>query len=687
MKQLLKKAFCALLLLSSIGSTQVRADHCGFGCDTGCNTSCGTYNSCDNGLGCNTGCGTGCFVDGNFEGTNLRSCFNNNNVRTHINYRSQGANTARELVGWQHAIDLPDICQFYGAMYLAFEYQRTFRPCRLAESIFGSQCLNFQGSAVPNRSANALVADYFGLPATFSDRLCFCPRIENFIVDLGLYFGLDEYWQGGFLRFHLPLVHSRWELFDRNDDDCCNNNYCCQTFTTTTAPVPTCLLGGETVSANNLQSALGTCNTVNGFNGVNNSNCCGAGISFCRLDDTRLADIDVILGWNFYNDPCYHLGLGIQYVAPTGNRPCGNYLFEPQIGNGKHHELGLFLTAHATLWDDQQYQNLSFWVQGNVTHMFGDCQRRTFDLCANGAYSRYLLLRQFQPSGALVAGQPLVQARCTPLANRYVDVEIDAKVDMSFKFAYQCCNWGLDIGYNVYYQSEESIDCGRHNDHHNGRNRRGCYDNNCNTDCRVSVAPNVLYGVAGLTGSCCYNYTVTNLLGGTCQVTAANGTLPVNAIRPTATAFDASAAVQIPTADITDIPVGTSAICLAYNSELPTPSPAPGIGTTCDDLTAANGYRPVITSDINAAQLLNPCNPGVLNLRSALAPEVLTHKIFVHLNYIWADDCGWNPFLGVGAEGEFTPNHRDCHTNNNRCDHHRLDLNQWGVWVKGGVSF
>jgi hypothetical protein len=698
MKQLLKQAFCALLLLSSMSTKLIQSK--------GWNTSCNTFDSCNTDCGprfndncntdckidCDTGCDSSCDIS-NCSDDFTRSLNRNSRVHTKINYRSQGANTARELVGWQHAINLPDMCQSYGAMYLAFEYQRTFRPCRLAESIFGTQTLKFQGSGVENRDEDALVADYFGLPSTYNQNLSLCPRIENFIVDLGLYFGLDQWVQGGFFRLQTPLVHSRWDLFNsENKKNSCFRGSCPPQGSTVNPEdqLPACFIGQEGITANNLQTALSSGNNTDGQP-------CGANISFCRQDETKLADVDLILGMNFFNDQCYHLGLFLQYVAPTGNRLNGFDVFEPQIGNGRHHELGGGITAHATLWDDQQYQNLEVWLEGNATHMFRDCQCRAFDLCDNGAYSRYMLLRQLDTDGNPVADAPLRQARCTPLAYRQLDIKIDAKVDATLKFAYQNCNWVWDLGYNVYYQSEESISKGRNKESRNcsadNCSLDNCSDrNNCAVDCKTNCDTKCdttcggfnncpfptertdrRYAVAGLTGQCCTNYTIEGTPYG-CEVTA-NGTTPVSQARPSASMFDASSDVQIPVGEITAPTYGdTESVCLAYNSDQLTPGE--DVGCYLDGT-----FRPVTSSGA-----LQPINANTaINLRSGLAPSILTHKIFTHVNYIWADDCGWNPYLGLGAEAEFSSKNDDCRERCNETE--RLDLNQWGVWVKGGLSF
>jgi hypothetical protein len=82
------------------------------------------------------------------------------------------------------------MCENYSSVYLAYEYQRSFRSGRLANTIFGSSTLRFSGSLVENRNPRTeLLADSFGLQRTFRGSVTFCPRIENHIVDLEILHG------------------------------------------------------------------------------------------------------------------------------------------------------------------------------------------------------------------------------------------------------------------------------------------------------------------------------------------------------------------------------------------------------------------------------------------------------------------------------------------------------------------
>ena len=92
----------------------------------------------------------------------------------------------------------------------------------------------------------------------------------------------------------------------------------------------------------------------------------------------------------------------------------------------------------------------------------------------------------------------------------------------------------------------------------------------------------------------------------------------------------------------------------------------------------------------------------------------LSNKIFTHFSYTWEDRECWVPYLGAGVKGEWAGNQKDCRrapcTNSSSCcaassspaccnsnrdcnndnnnDQCRItNISEWGVWIKGGISF
>ena len=64
----------------------------------------------------------------------------------------------------------------------------------------------------------------------------------------------------------------------------------------------------------------------------------------------------------------------------------------------------------------------------------------------------------------------------------------------------------------------------------------------------------------------------------------------------------------------------------------------------------------------------------------------MSSKLFTHFSYTWKDREGWIPYLGIGGEAEF--GHNNCNTCETDCDQCiSCALSQWGIWLKGGMSF
>ncbi len=579
------------------------------------------------------------------------SCFNN--LRTALHFRSQGANTARELVGWQWEINKPEMCENYGAAYLAFEFQRSFRDKQLARAMFGQTGLHFAGSAVTDRLPNELLADNFGLATDFRGAIFFNPRIENFIADFGFYLGLDCWAQGLYFRLHAPFVHTRWNL-DLNCGNCVriesgsfNEDGTLKTF----AP---CYMGSGSVdTAETIKQAL----SGNFLFGDMNTPWCAGKFDFARRTRNGLADIDVILGYNLINDDCYHFGIFALAVLPTGKKRKNLFLLDPVVGNGKHVELGGGISAHSVLWSGED-SNIALFLEGNITHLFRSHQCRFFDLCNNGPFSRYLLLKEFDTNGTtLTYNSNLISASC--FTSREVAVSIGIKGDASLKLAYRWCGFGFDLGYNVYGHSREDIDL------------------RCNS-CPADIDKRK-FGIKGTTNTCCFNYPIVVLpsgaseifpdgtpipIGGTARTPSCpalpdplvSTNLPNNATQPDATAFKAG--LQ-PSGTI-----GATDCAACVNPAITTPTPINIIAPQSLD----NGVTPTLLS-VND-----------IDIHSGEAHAVFTNKLFAHMSYTWMDECGWNPQFGVGGEVEFDGNDR-----RSTCE--QTGLNQWGVWVKGCISF
>ena len=121
---------------------------------------------------------------------------------------------------------------------------------------------------------------------------------------------------------------------------------------------------------------------------------------------------------------------------------------------------------------------------------------------------------------------------------------------------------------------------------------------------------------------------------------------------------------------------------------------------------AGDGTTPLTTVASGTTQVTTSLTPVAIAVTDldieGAETRVLSHSLFTHVNYTWIDREDWVPFIGFGAQVEFGHN-GGCGTKNcgtpttptmptsSNCGDDSSSLNtalsQWGVWIKGGVSF
>ena len=354
---------------------------------------------------------------------------------------------------------------------------------------------------------------------------------------------------------------------------------------------------------------------------------------FCPRDKSGLADIDFILGLNFVDCGRAHFGFFGMVVIPTGNRPKAKYIFEPLVGNGRFWEAGGGLTAHISLNDMCSPYNIGFWIEGNVTHFFDTHQVRSFDFTNNGLLSRYMLLKEFETDGSY--HQVMINA--INFATRQCEVSIRFQADVSAKLFAVVNNWEFDAGYNFYFKDKECI--------------------RIKTDCPCAIDSRI-FGIKGLEGVCCTQY----LINDQNSIVGGSNDMELNSNTQTdATMFNPVLpdTVSPETFECT----GGNCVCLAWESKF-IPN---GAAVSIPSLTAENGYFGV-TPEMPHFITCKDLDPN-----SAAQCRMLTHKVFAHVSYLFANSC-YSPYVGIGGEVEFDGSHDNA-------------LSQWGAWLKCGLMF
>ncbi|MFC1842658.1 hypothetical protein ACFLYU_03310 [Candidatus Dependentiae bacterium] len=669
----MKRILQSLLVLTLFAGMAAYAD---CGCCGSCNNNC--CSSCCDDCCCNNNC---------------NCCLGPCDGYPFLAYRSQSRNTARELVGCHEFVNKYCMDSTYGVFYLGLEYQRSFRPEHLARYFFGCDldCCNtllVQGSQVEARNSKAWLADYFGLSPLFDTRVSFCPRIQNVMVDMHLHLNLDGWKEGMFFKIYSPITWSKWEL---NMCECIKNNGGEVGFDAGY------MYEDEVTRAKLADSFTEAVSGTHVFGDMKEALKFGR-MTNCKLAKVRLADLRASFGYNFILKEDGHLGLFVHAAAPTGNRPHSCYLFEPIVGNGKHWELGAGITGSWVFWRskecDDRYMDVC--LDATFSHMFKDCQCRSFDFCCK-PNSRYMLLEEMGANtDELLSGDPVelvdyqYKKNLIPAINWstfQVDVKISIQADVAIKLGYIRENWSFDLGYNLWARTGEKFCC-------------DCCCDNCCDDC-------------------CNNCCVSSCSCPADKKYAIKGDAFLYGDNPQSVAYPLSA-----TQSCADIHGGKNYLATGEyactNPRVDNPSLAL-IGTntlTCTGGNVNTSFPPILVSK------------NMLNMQKG--PSAITHKIFAHVSHAWKDrdDC-WVPFMGAGFEVEFaqkgdccyddccgcccnncntccsTPCLNSCNSSCNSCcgsncgcgsccndcnddcccTSKKAGVYQYGVWIKGGISF
>jgi hypothetical protein len=113
-------------------------------------------------------------------------------------------------------------------------------------------------------------------------------------------------------------------------------------------------------------------------------------VSPCAQKITRLADIELSLGYQWFCGDCGSTNWYVGLVIPTGNKPCATYIAPAVVGNGAHVGIMTGSCTELMLSDGPDY---SSWYRMDMSwrYLFRNTQKRSFDLEGN-SWSRYMMV-------------------------------------------------------------------------------------------------------------------------------------------------------------------------------------------------------------------------------------------------------------------------------------------------------
>jgi len=209
------------------------------------------------------------------------------------------------------------------------------------------------------------------------------------------------------------------------------------------APNYTIALSGYTFG--DLEKRLYSCFNLNNFS----------------ITNTKLgvSDLQLQLGIDAINSNQHHLGLYLKCVIPTGTKAdtaWAKYNFSPFIGNGYNFEIGLGITMHKILMQNDNHL-LKVYIDGFCNKILGNCQFRIFDK-TNLPMSRYALIKEIIKNSInkkLEYNYNLYAL--ADINNGVLPIEIDFNGQCMADLIYQRKGLEVGIGYMFQGQNKEYI--------------------------------------------------------------------------------------------------------------------------------------------------------------------------------------------------------------------------------------
>lgn len=184
---------------------------------------------------------------------------------------------------------------------------------------------------------------------------------------------------------------------------------------------------------------------------LNNPEWCFGKFSDCTLKRAGIDDVQLKLGYDWYysDEHKSHISPYIVGTIPTGERQRSEFIFEPLVGS-KNGSIGAGINTDVRLWAGDS-QNLAWLVDVKYRFVFSADQCRSFDLCVNGDWSRYLLV---VPEDQHLATQPGIN-----LFSLKAKVQPGSTIDLWTALHWQCtcCSLNVEIGYDFWWRQKEKV--------------------------------------------------------------------------------------------------------------------------------------------------------------------------------------------------------------------------------------
>lgn len=588
---------------------------------------------------------------------NLLAAEDGNYAHTHWTERPAGQ---QYLIyagfGVQDKINLYGKSEFYGVFDATFAYERTFRGGRNSSFFAGqdgtlkigvgrgskmvSGITSAAGAQVPGLylfsatppSAVALSslvdirASDLGLAATqYTGTFCFQPRIENFVANLDLWLGWDEFVCGLYSRIRVPINWTRWDI---------GLNQISQTataqalFAGINAPM---VAGGAGAAAFTPASATvittladGTV-ALQGLTAVGDMPVLAHGRICARDTKTGVADLPIdFIGYNFVLSERGRLGASLHVIAPTGTKnDSSTCIFGPRVGWGRW-QVGAEVGAQYSFWNCDD-RSATIYAVGYVGAVLPRTEDRLLGLRANNTYAfnHYLLLKKYNATLTTVTLE-----RAANLLYQPIKLGTNVNSDVAVWFQYRSGGLDLSLGWQFTGRGKEKL---------SSSNNNNVVSSSGTVTPALIPVPNATFGdgsiyiIKGDTPE----WVPTGLVGG-------------------AGSNYAGQAISITGYSKVDSNINTLGALLVPNA-----------GATAQTNVTANAAA------IAAFQAASFTAADVV-ADPALHPGAITNAVAGYIGYNMCEH-DWQPFVGIGAMAEFGSKN--------------VAMDMWNVFGKVGVAF
>lgn len=392
------------LCLLLVGAGGLQAD--------GCNSCspCGNQTLANFQIGpCRTNCG---------ECISNKGSHNSNDIsHTYFNPRQITTNNMLQnnlsLYWWYHDVLCEDDCAWW-AMWVTPFYQRSTKGNKIAPFFFPCRDCSISVKEDGTGDVDSLWLNLIGAPGTSFDSLVSIrPKRSVVGAYINFRFDLSRFFCHVWLDVAFAPMRAKHQLHFCEDNK-----------------VPGVACGLTTV-----------CEALNQpdwlFGRFNNSSLTRKGVD----------DIQFKLGYDWFYCDTDHISPYFVGVAPTGKRSCAVNVFEPTVGS-KHGSVGFGVIGDVRLWGCEN-RDITVITDFKYRYVLRACETRSFDLCRNGDWSRYLpVVVQGAPSNPLPGINAFTQRfKITP----------GSTIDWWIAAHYQQCQWNAELGYDLWWRQQERV--------------------------------------------------------------------------------------------------------------------------------------------------------------------------------------------------------------------------------------